>query len=273
MKKQSEPVKQINTNSFRLGKQPAVFDSRTLRFGAYLTPQLPPPPPAVNYGKAVPSWPIYYNDQYGDCTCAAAAHMIQNWTASAGKEVSPANQDVLDFYEHFTTPGPDNGCVMLSVLKYWRSTGLGNDKITAFAQVENKNMTEAQDAVNLFGSLYIGVELPDFAVNSSNILETPWVVPPQGPVGDAAPNPQNGHCIPAVAYDQRNLYVVTWGAVKSMSWQFYATYADEAFAVLSKDFLTKDKAPAGFDLAQLTADLAEIGKVPSNRASISRRRP
>jgi hypothetical protein len=257
---------------FRLGKKPAVFDSRTLRFGAYLSAQLPPPPPSVNYGSAVPSWPMYLNDQYGDCTCAAAAHMIQNWTANAGKEISPTDQDVLKFYEHFTTPGPENGCNMLSVLKYWRSTGLAKDKITAFAQVENKNTIQAQDAVNLFGSLYIGVELPDFAVNSANTLEVPWVVPPQGPTGDAAPNPQNGHCIPAVAYDQRNLYVVTWGALKSMSWQFYATYADEGYAVLSPDFLKGGKAPAGFDLAQLTADLAEIGKMPSSRASIIRRR-
>ena len=262
----------MNQNLFRLGKKPAAFDSRTLQFGAYLGAQLPPPPAAVNYGNAVPSWPMYFNDQYGDCTCAAAAHMIQNWTANAGKEVSPTNPDVLKFYEHFTTPGPDNGCDMLSVLKYWQSTGLGKDKITAFAQVENKSTIQAQDAVNLFGSLYIGVELPDFAVNSANMLETPWIVPPQGPVGDAAPNPQNGHCIPAVAYDQRNLYVVTWGAVKSMSWQFYAAYADEAFAVLSPDFLKGGKAPAGFNLAQLKADLAEIRQVPANRASISRRR-
>ena len=272
MTKHLKPVGQMKQNTFRLGKKSAMFDSRTLRFGSYLAAQLPPPPPSVNYGKAVPSWPMYFNNQYGDCTCAAAAHMIQNWTANAGQEISPADQTVLSFYEHFTTPGPDNGCVMLSVLKYWRSTGLGNDKITAFAQVENKNIIQAQDAVNLLGSLYIGVELPDFAVNSANMLEVPWVVPPQGPVGDAAPNPQNGHCIPAVAYDQRNLYVVTWGAVKSMSWQFYATYADEAFAVLSKDFLKEGKAPVGFDLAQLTADLAEIGNVPSNRASISGRR-
>ncbi len=132
---------------------------------------------------------MYLNDQYGDCTCAAAAHMIQNWTASAGREISPTDQDVLKFYEHFTTPGPDNGCNMLSVLKYWQSTGLAKDKITAFAQVENKNTTQAQDAVSMFGSLYIGVELPDFAVNSANMLEVPWVVPPQGPIGESAARP------------------------------------------------------------------------------------
>lgn len=215
---------------------------------------------------------MYLNDQYGDCTCAAAAHMIQNWTANAGKEFSPGNPDVLKFYEHFTTPGPENGCDMLSVLKYWQSTGLAKHKITAFAQVENKSVVQAQDAINLFGSLYIGVALPDFAVDSGNVLAVPWIVPPQGPVGDAAPNPHHGHCFPAVAYDQRNLYVVTWGAVKSMSWQFYASYADEAFAVLSKDFLKDGKVRAGFDLAQLEADLAEVANVPSNRATITRRR-
>jgi len=42
--------------------------------------------------------------------------------------------------------------------------------------------------------------------------------------------------------------------------------------VLSAYFLKAGKAPAGFDLAQLKSDLAEIGKVPSSRASIIRRR-
>ncbi len=103
---------------------------------------------------------------------------------------------------------------------------------------------------------------------SSNLLTIPWVVPPQGPVGDAAPNPDNGHCIPAVAYDQRNVYVVTWGAIKSMSWQFYNAYADESYTIISTDFLTgKKKAPSGFDMAQLTKDLAEIAHVPPSRAA------
>src|SRR5580692_6648399 len=44
-----------------------------------------------------------------------------------------------------------------------------------------------------------------------------------------------------IAYDSRNLYVVTWGAIKSMSWQFYCDYADEAYAIMSSDFLAKNK--------------------------------
>jgi hypothetical protein len=53
--------------------------------------------------------------------------------------------------------------------------------------------------------------------------------------------------------------VVTWGALKSMSWQFYDAYADEAYAVLSEDFLgASGGTVAGFDLAQLKADLASL---------------
>ena len=112
---------------------------------------------------------------------------------------------------------------------------------------------EVKDAVNLFGSCYIGVALPDFAVPpGQDYLAIPWVVPPQGPVGNAAPNPNNGHCIPAVGYDGRNVYVVTWGALKPMSWQFYGAYMDEAFAGLStSDWLAAGKSPSGFDLAAL----------------------
>jgi hypothetical protein len=157
---------------------------------------------------------------------------------------------------------------MLDVLKYWRSSGLGGDKIAAFAALEPKNVTEVKDAVCLFGGCYFGLELPKFVLQAQNPLQVPWVVPPQGPVGDAAPNPLGGHCVPAVAYDQRNLFVVTWGAIKSMSWQFYGAYSDEAYAILSPDFLAKGKAPSGFNKAQLEQDLAAIGNVPATKARI-----
>ncbi|HYB27234.1 MAG TPA: hypothetical protein VEF89_11515 [Solirubrobacteraceae bacterium] len=223
-------------HSYKLGKHPPVIDRRTLRFGKYVTAALPSPPASVGYGANVPTWPMYANNEYGDCTCAAAGHMIQNWTANANGEVTPPNAAVVKFYEHFVgdPPPPDAGCNMLQVLNYWRSAGLDGHKINAYAAVALKNQTEAMTALYLFGSVYIGVALPDFAVQG-DMLTVPWVVPSGGPVGDAAPNPNNGHCIPAVAYDANNLTVVTWGEPKTMSREFYDAYADEAFAVLSPD--------------------------------------
>ena len=245
----------------KLGKRPPKFDSRTLLLGKYLTKALAPPPQSIDYAASVKTWPMFGNDQYGDCTIAAAGHMIEEWTANTGTiEILPENT-IIKVYDYFSGGNPDAGANMLDVLKYWRKSGLGIDKITAFAQLELQNNLQLQDAIYLFGNCYIGVALPNFAVApGTNFLNIPWIVPPSGPTGDAAPNPNNGHCIPAVSYDQRNIYVVTWGALKSMSWQFYSTYADEAFAVLSLDWINKrlGTAPPGLDLQALQADLAQV---------------
>lgn len=247
--------------AFKLGKHPPVFDERTLVFGNYLKAALPAPPAEKDYGALVPSWPMYYNDQYGDCTCAAAGHMVQNWTANAGAEISPPEASVLKFYEHFvgSPPPPDEGCNMLQVLKYWRSHGLDAHKVLAFAELGSQNLPQARTAIYLFGSVYIGVALPNFAVHADNLLKVPWVLPTGGAVGEAAPNPQNGHCIPAVGYDKENLYVITWGAVKKMSWGFFEAYADEVYAVLSEDFIgANEDTVDGFDIVQLKSDLASL---------------
>ena len=57
-----------------------------------------------------------------------------------------------------------------------------------------------------------------------------------------------------------------------MRWQFYVDYSDEAYAVLSNDFLTDGKTRVGLDLEQLERDLAVIEKVSAAEASITRRR-
>ncbi len=250
-------------NHFKLGKHPPKFDTRTLRFATYATPKLPPPPAARTWAGPIASWGMMKNDTYGDCTCAAAGHMIMDWTANAGKSRKPVvvpDPKILAFYNHFAHGNPDAGANMLDVLVYWRQSGLSGHKIDAFVSLEPRNHVEAMDAIDLFGAAYIGVALPNSVVpRGIDPLTIPWVVPPQGPVGNAAPNPNNGHCIPAVGYDARNLYVVTWGTLKAMSWPFYDAYADEAFAVLSPDwFGPRGKAPEGFDEATLKQDLAAI---------------
>lgn len=246
---------------FRLGKLPPKFDPRTLRFGKYLAPDLAPPPSSVDYATPVRNWPMMANDTTGDCTCAAAGHMIEEWTANTGKVRILSDATILTAYDHFAGDDPDRGAAMLDVLKFWRTTGIGGDRIEAFAQLQPQSPSEARDAVYLFGNCYLGLALPDFAVApGSDFLATSWSVPPQGPVGVAAPNPENGHCVPIVAYDARSAWVVTWGALKPMSWEFFQAYMDEAFAVLSPDWVSTKlgRAPSGFDLATLQRDLAAI---------------
>jgi hypothetical protein len=250
--------------TFKLGKQTPVHDPRTLRFGSYLTKTLPPPPATKDWSGNITSWGMMGNDAYGDCTAAAAGHMIMDWTLEAEHAMfTVPDAAILTFYNHFAHGVADAGANMLSVLKYWRKHGLDSHKITAFTALQPQSQTEAMDAINLLDGLYIGVALPNSVVPSTgNWLAIPWQVPPGGPVGNAAPNPNNGHCIPAVGYDQRNLYIVTWGVLKPMSWEFYNAYCDESYAVLSPDFVTKTRpTPDGFDLKTLLADLAAITTV------------
>jgi len=255
--------------TFKLGKHRPKIDTRTLQFGKYLTTELTPPPATIDWTKPVTTWPMMGNDKYGDCTCAAAGHMIEEWTANTGTIEILTDETILTAYNHFARGNADAGASMLDVLKYWRKTGIGGDKITAFAQLEPQNNLQLQDAVSIFGNCYIGLALPNFAVPpNTDLLDIPWLVPAGGPTGNAAPNPNNGHCVPAVAYDQRFIYVVTWGALKTMSWQFYNAYADEAFAVLSTDWINKQvgTAPSGFDLTTLRTDLTAVTSTQSKNA-------
>ena len=44
-----------------------------------------------------------------------------------------------------------------------------------------------------------------------------------------------------------------------MTWSFWEAYCEEAYAILSADYLTgKKKTPQGFSMQQLQADLANL---------------
>jgi hypothetical protein len=204
------------------------------------------------------------NDQIGDCTCAAAGHLIMEWTANAGKKmVTPTDKQIVAAYSAVTGYNPvtganDNGANEIDILNYWRQTGIAGHKIGAFMALEPSNHNHVMDSVYIFEGCYIGVQLPKSAQPQVQNHQ-PWSVPPGGPVGDGAPGSWGGHAIPVVAYDARGVTVVTWGALQTMTWSFWEVYCDEAYAILSKDYLTgKSTTPEGFSLKQLQADLADL---------------
>jgi hypothetical protein len=245
----------------KLGKQPARYDPRTFMMATYLAPKnLPSAPPTVDYSKQITTWEMMVNDRVGDCTCAAAGHMILEWTTNAENPYVPGDQQILAAYSAITGYDPvtganDNGAVVLDVLNYWRKEGVADHKITAYVGLELKNHSDLKDAVYLFENAYLGVLLPRTAQG-----QKVWSVPPGGPAGQGAPGSWGGHAVPVVAYDARGVTVVTWGSLLRMTWTFYDTYCDEAFAVLSQDIIDQatKKAPGGFDFAALQADLQAL---------------
>jgi hypothetical protein len=263
----------IDNTNYKLGKLAPRIDSRTLLMAKY-TQELPPAP-KFEIWTAVPQdtypdpWPMFANDRLGDCVPAAAGHQIAAWTANAGNPFMPEECDILKAYEDIGgyvpgQPWTDQGCFMLDALNYWRKTGIAKHKIGAFVALDLQNkidgpthrIVEIMQAVWLFGGAYIGLGLP-ITARCQDI----WTVPDGGPDagGNNAPWSWGGHCVPVVEYSRTGVKVITWGRELWASWHFIYQYCDEAYGILSPDWIsTAGTSPNGFDLATLAKDLDAI---------------
>ena len=251
----------------KLGKQTAHHDKRVPMLSKY-TGGLPTPPTKVDYTAKITNLGMMLNDKLGDCTCAAVGHCVQEWTAEAQKQqVIIPDQTILQLYEtvgHYNpnNPNSDRGAIELNVLNYWLANPVAGNQLSAFAALEPHNHQEIQDAVYIFGNCYIGLALP-----LSAQTQTVWTVPPGGAVGQGAPGSWGGHAVPIVAYDQRGLTCITWGELKRMTWQFWNAYCDEAYGLLSPDWVNANKCPAGFNWQQLETDMGDLRTAfPAGRA-------
>lgn len=245
----------------KFGKQPARHDDRTLQFARYLTAALPTPPQALDYSGHVKQWPMYGNDAIGDCTCAAAGHMVELWTAMKSAKSTPsvlAKSTITRMYGAVTgwPAAGDNGANELDILNYWRKTGLTKThKLHAFAQIQPLRHDHVMSALQLFGGVYIG-----FGISDANQLfrefnaGQPWT-PEAGQITE-------GHAVNIVGYDAQGLTCVTWGRLQRMTWGFWDNQVDEAWCILPSEWASSTKpGPTGFSLAQLDADLGALGQV------------
>ena len=245
----------------KLGKALPRHDRRTLQLSHYLTPKLPSPPTSLDWTSTITQFGQMLNDNLGCCTIAACAHAIQIWSAVEGTEITVPDTTILKYYSAWAgyVPGEswtDRGAVILDILNDWRKQGFGADpqlmhKLIAYAQVEN-SMLSIQQAMTLFGGVYLGVALPITAQN-----QVVWdVVPNAGP--DGAPYSWGGHAIYCPRYDPSGLWCVTWGGLKLMTWAFVSKYADEIFALLSDDWVPNGHNLMGLTLADLLTDLQQV---------------
>jgi hypothetical protein len=242
--------------TYRFGKHPPKADYRTLRFADYVTPGLAAPPPSYNvltnvYAKLQTNdptklFPMDRNDTLGDCTIAALAHAVTTFRGLVGKHSILSKTAVVKLYMHLTG-GVDSGLQELDVLNYWRQHPVSGDEIITYTSISPKNHTHIQQAIQLFGGVYLG-----FQVQANCIQEfdnhQPWT---PGPLTN------DGHAVYAVGYDQNYLTVLTWGNTQQATWSWWDECVDEAYAILPPEAKDPKFAP-GFNLAQLQADLAAV---------------
>jgi hypothetical protein len=263
----------VQAHQLPLGKKPVKHDLRTLPFERYLRARLLPPLPKVfRWGTSINSWLMLYNDRAGCCTISSAGHIIMQRLADARQQIiTISDPDIIRAYTDVTalenngqgynavTGANDNGCYLLDVLKYWRTTGIAGHRIGAFVQLEAGNLDHLIEAAYLFGNDYIGVNLPLSAQDQINAGQG-WDVLPDyltNPAGK--PGSWGGHGVPIVAVDLGGVEVVTWGGLQHMTWAFIKAYCDETYTVLDAEWLRPDgKSPSGFDMGQLSSDLQEV---------------
>jgi hypothetical protein len=243
----------------KLGKLAPKWNRKTLPMGRYLLPAaLPPPPAKAYYEYKIGSWGMMGNDQFGDCTCACAAHEVMNRTTHASAAVVPTDEQVLAMYASVcpgfdpATDANDNGAAITDALAYMANTGLAGHKIDGWAAIDYTTQLTIKQGIYLFGSVNIGVQVPASAMDQTKAGQ-PWtVLANDGGI-------EGGHCIPLMGYGLEGLTCITWGALQQMTWDWFETYTDEAYVELALDWVnTRGTAVNRMNMAQLTQDLAAI---------------
>jgi hypothetical protein len=208
---------------------------------------------------------MYLNDTLGCCVIASLAHKIGVWMANAGNPFMLTDSDIKRLYSAIGgyvdgDPSTDQGCDLQEAVAYVVQKGpffpSNAHKALGYVGVNINDATEMRIAVWLFGYLDLGYALPD------NF---------QAPGGDGFtfsdlsgnPNMGEGHCMGVPGrYGSSTLGCSTWGMIGDQTDQWVQKFCvGQCFATLSADSLNQasKKAPNGFDITQLQADLQAQG--------------
>jgi hypothetical protein len=248
----------------KLGRRPYDPTKPAVHLDVHLRGTVPPNPAVADWLSKVVAWPIYGNDQYGDCVWAMIGHMIEAWTQYAGTgAVEVTTEQLLAAYSAVTgfnpaDPNTDQGTNIQDALNYWRTTGVAGHKIVVFAKVDHTSPTEVEAAINLFGSLAVGVNLPASAQTQFNAGQE-WTVVDGSPI-------EGGHAIHAGAYDTaaKDARITTWGAVQTLDDPWWTSYVEEAWVVVTPEWVAATgQSPSGLDLTGLGEDFASLTGEPN----------
>lgn len=247
-------------------KKGVVHDPRTFHLRQFME-GLPDPPDQSYVGREEPIR-MYGNDRYGSCTCTAHGHRIDVQEKSARQdEIQLSTEDVLRVYSAVTGFDPDdwhtdNGAYMLDINNYMVKTGMGREadgtthKIGAYAKISLNDVTEWKVASWMFGGVYFGAWLPLTAADQINSGKNYWRVED----GERAePGSWGGHAMHALGYSSGSIVLATWGQRLRATWEWLATYCDEAYVLISEDFLRSGgETPHGFNVDELNSMLLRL---------------
>lgn len=241
--------------AFKLGKKAPRRLMSTPSFGDFLPKATAWPPVAARgweYAVKPEEWGMLGNDDYGDCAFAGAIHLIQAQTANAGAPLHGTTDQALTAYTAVTGFNPDDattdqGADLLSVLQWWKTTGFEvtdasgkavNHKILGWASLDVSSIPQIRYASDLFGGIYIGLNLPESAQQDTSN----WTYQPGSKI-------EGGHCVVPLGQGSEGGHLISWGMSIPFTWEFALQYMDEAYCVISEGWINaQGKSPSGLDL-------------------------
>jgi hypothetical protein len=261
-----------------LGKLPKRSDPRTLSLPALLTGEITAQAAASNEDhRPGKPWAMLGNDELEDCAVAAAAHAEMLWAAMHRPGLpDPTLTQVIDAYSKITGYKPedqttDKGADLLSVLKYWKQTGIADQKIGAFAEILPRDVGTLRWTIANLDLAYVGLQLPAAWKTPHTTDPRPRFTPERKTLNPATwQNPYRGHCVIYTGYTEDSFTCVSWGELVTVPLSFHQAYCDEAYAIIAPRRLHGlAAAPSQLDITKLKRTLAQVKKWPPPATSRS----
>jgi hypothetical protein len=264
---------------YKLGRLPRDHSRYAPMYEHYRAAELPVVARSTDVDRAtkVSAWPMYANgpdpgnpavspDGVGDCTVAGIAHVISAMAVYSG-HAQPlfADTEIIRVYSAVSgynseTGTGDNGANMQTVLDYIKASGITDTtgkvhKVAGYAALGNpKDTTLLAEVLDVFGAAYVGINCP---ASAQSEFGGTWTWNPFSPI-------EGGH---AIGLHRREPLSVrgpmvysTWGALQPASVGFAKHYTEEAWAVVSADWLSDSngESPEGLNVTQLLSDMTLV---------------
>ena len=202
------------------------------------------------------TYPMFRNDELGDCVFASLGHSQITQSANSGLEVALLDNDIVDGYRRFAgyvdgDSSTDNGASMLEVgLRLLRGEQLASRRLRIFIAVNPKDDDMVHAASEFFGGTWMGWNLPN-AWKGADI----WDVSSDGSTsGKWEPASWGRHATHSHSYSPIVGQLPTWTEAKPFTIPARHRYCDELYALAWDglwDRLEGGLCPAGLDLQKL----------------------
>jgi len=191
--------------------------------------------PVVAYASNVPSWPMFENNVYIDCTVASAGDLIEAWDVELGQSTSTLSDAQAVSLFHSMGGTNTRGVSIGSILGKWQTTGLFGSVIASAAPLNNTSVSTTELAIYLLGGVVAEAYLtPDTELELTNGQTVTSTAP-----GSAS----LAHALIFIGYNAQYLTAVTFGHVVEVSWAWWLKNGVAEYGVIPESFVSAGHGP------------------------------